>query len=144
MSLNRATLLGRVGQDPTIKNFDNGNKIASFSLATTEKGFKTESGIDVPERTEWHNIIVRSGLATVAEKYIKKGSNLYVEGKIRNRSYESQGVKRYITEIYADSLLMLDGKPTEQQSTQHNSPEPVQQPQQHISDVLGPEGDLPF
>ena len=108
MSVNKVILVGNVGKDPEMKYFDNDVAQASFSLATNERGYTTSSGIQVPERTEWHNIICRRGLAQIAEKFIKKGTSLYVEGKIRYRSYDDQsGVKRYITEVIADSLELL-------------------------------------
>lgn len=107
MSVNRAMILGHVGQDPTVKEFDDGGKIVSFSMATTERGFTTKAGVTVEDRTSWHNISVRGGLAKVAEQYVKKGDQLYVEGKIITRSYDKDGEKRYVTEIQVDNLEML-------------------------------------
>ena len=108
MSVNKVILVGNVGKDPEMKYFDNDVSLATFSLATSERGYTTSSGTQVPERTEWHNIVCWRGLAQVAEKFIKKGSQLYIEGKIRSRSYDDQnGVKRYITEIVADNLELL-------------------------------------
>jgi len=95
MSVNKVILVGNVGKDPEMKYFDNDAAIANFSLATKERGYTTSSGTQVPERTEWHNIVCRRGLAQIAEKFVKKGTLLYVEGKIRSRSYDDQnGVKR--------------------------------------------------
>ena len=111
MSVNKVILLGNVGKDPEIKYFDNDRAVANFSLATTERGYRTTNGIDVPEKTEWHNISVWGGLAKVVEQYVKKGDPLYIEGKIRTRSYDDKtGVKRYITEISVDNLEMLGRK----------------------------------
>ncbi len=108
MSVNKVILVGNVGKDPEMKYFDNDVSLATFSLATSERGYTTSSGTQVPERTEWHNIVCWRGLAQVAEKFIKKGTQLYIEGKIRTRSYDDQnGVKRYITEIVADNLELL-------------------------------------
>ena len=107
---NLVILIGRVGGDPVIKTFDNGDKIASLSLATTERGYKTKDGREVPERTEWHNIQFFRGLATVVEMYVKKGALIYVEGKIKTRSWEKDGVKHYVTEIIADEMKMLGAK----------------------------------
>jgi single-strand DNA-binding protein len=105
MSLNKVILIGNVGKDPDIRYFDNGNAVANFSLATSERGYKLANGTEIPERTEWHNIVVTRDRAQFAEKYIKKGSLLYVEGKIRSRNYDDKdGIKRYITEIYADRI----------------------------------------
>ncbi len=108
MSVNKVILVGNVGKDPEIKYFDNDNVKANFPLATSERGYTTSSGTQIPERTEWHNIVCWKGLAQIVEKFVKKGSQLYIEGKVRSRSYDDQnGVKRYITEIYADNVEML-------------------------------------
>ena len=111
MSVNKIILLGNVGKDPEVRYFDNGGAVANFSLATTEKGYTAANGTQVPDRTEWHNIVLWRGLAEVAEKYVKKGSKLYIEGKIRTRSYDdASGNKRYITEVWGDAMELLDRK----------------------------------
>ncbi|MTK54395.1 single-stranded DNA-binding protein [Paludibacter sp.] len=108
MSVNKVILVGNVGKDPEVKYLDRNVAVANFPLATTERGYKTASGTEVPERTEWHNIVLWRGLAETAEKYVKKGSQLYIEGKIRTRQWEDQnGNKRYTTEIYADVMQLL-------------------------------------
>lgn len=120
MSLNKVILIGNVGRDPEVRYFDNGRGIANFPLATSERGYTLANGTVVPERTEWHNIVVRSDLVPFVEKWVKKGSGLYVEGKIRTRSYDDQaGNKRYITEIYADRVAFYNNgtRPAEQQSS---------------------------
>ena len=105
MSLNKVILIGNVGKDPDVRYFDNGNAIANFTLATSERGYKLANGTEVPERTEWHNIVATRDRAQFVEKYVKKGSLLYLEGKIRLRNYEDKdGIKRYVTEIYADRI----------------------------------------
>ena len=105
MSLNKVILIGNVGRDPEIRYFDNGRAIANFSLATSERGYKLANGTEVPERTEWHNIVTSRERAQFVEKYVKKGAFIYLEGKIRSRNYEDKdGIKRYITEIYADRI----------------------------------------
>ena len=109
MSVNKIILLGNVGKDPEVKEFSDGGKVANFSLATTERAFKLQNGTEIPEKTEWHNLTVKGGLAKVAEQYVKKGTKLYVEGKIRTRSYETNGEKRYITEIHVSEFEMLGG-----------------------------------
>lgn len=109
MSVNKVILLGNVGKDPEVKEFSDGGKVANFSLATTERAFKLQNGTEIPEKTEWHNLTVKGGLAKVAEQYVKKGTKLYVEGKIRTRSYETNGEKRYITEIHVSEFEMLGG-----------------------------------
>lgn len=111
MAVNKVILLGNVGQDPDVRSLDNGIKVANFTLATTERGYTLKNGTQVPEKTEWHNIVVWRGLAEVVEKYVKKGDKLYLEGKIKTRSYDDkQGVKRYMTEIYVDNLELLTPK----------------------------------
>lgn len=111
MSVNKVILVGNVGKDPEMKYFDNDIAKANFSLATSERGYTTSNGTQVPDRTEWHNIVCWRGLAQIAEKFVRKGTMLYVEGKIRSRSYDDQnGVKRYITEIVADNIELLSRK----------------------------------
>ena len=96
--VNKVILVGNLGKDPEVMNFENNVKKATFSLATTET-YKNRDGQKV-EKTEWHNIVVWRGLAEVAEKYLRKGSSIYLEGKIRSRSWEDQNqVKRYTTEL---------------------------------------------
>ena len=112
MSVNKCIVLGRVGKDPGIKQFDGGSK-ASFSVATTERGYTTKNGISVPEKTEWHNIVCWKGLATIVEKYVKKGDLIYIEGKITTRSWENDGRKHYMTEIVADNIELLGSKKEE-------------------------------
>lgn len=105
MSLNKVILIGNVGRDPDVRYFDSGTAVANFPLATSERGYTLANGTVVPERTEWHNIVVRRDLVPFVEKWVKKGSGVYVEGKIRTRSYDDQaGVKRYVTEIHADRV----------------------------------------
>ena len=107
--VNKVILMGHVGKDPEIRHMDNDLKFARFTLATSER-WKDKEGNKV-DQTEWHNIIMWRGLAEVAEKYVRKGSLLYIEGKIRSRSYDdSNGVKRYMTEIQADVMNMVGPK----------------------------------
>lgn len=108
--MNRVILKGNVGQDPKITTFDNGGKVAQFSLATTERGFTTQDGKEIPDETTWHNIVVRkSGLAGVVEQFVRKGTPLLVSGKIKERVYEKDGVEKHIVEIYVDELELLGG-----------------------------------
>lgn len=111
MSVNKVILLGNVGQDPRVKYFDTGSAVATFPLATTDRAYTLSNGTQIPERTEWHNIVVSNRLAEVVDKYVHKGDKLYLEGKIRTRSYTDQsGATRYITEVYADNMEMLTPK----------------------------------
>lgn len=106
--LNRVQLIGHVGNDPVVKDF-NPNKVASFSIATTERGFTTKDGREIPDKTEWHNIIIWGGLTKVVEGYVRKGTKLLIEGKLRHRNYtDNNGIKRFISEVYADNLILFD------------------------------------
>ena len=120
MSVNKVILVGNVGKDPEVRYVSQDNPVAQFTLATTERGYTTQSGTQVPERTDWHNIVAWRGLAKLAENYIRKGSQLYIEGKLRTRNYQDQnGNTRYITEIIADDIQLLGKK-------QENSVAPLQ------------------
>lgn len=106
---NTVQLIGRLGQDPEIVNFPDGNKMAKFSLATDDS-YKDKNGTKV-ERTYWHNVVVKGGLVEVVEKYVAKGKEVAIEGKLTNRSWEDKdGKKQYTTEIFCNELLMLGGK----------------------------------
>ncbi|NNL80259.1 MAG: single-stranded DNA-binding protein [Flavobacteriaceae bacterium] len=103
---NKVQLIGRLGQDPEILTFDDGNKMAKFSLATDDS-YKDKNGEKV-ERAYWHNIIVRGGLVNVVENYVTKGKEIAIEGKLTNRSYETkEGDTRYVTEVFCNELLLL-------------------------------------
>lgn len=106
--INKVILIGNLGRDPEIYTFDNGVKKASFSVATTES-YKDKEGNKV-DQTEWHNIVLWRGLAEVAEKYLNKGKQVYIEGRLRTRSYEVDGIKKYVTEILGDNMTMLGGR----------------------------------
>ena len=117
MSINKVILVGHVGKDPEVRYFDNNLAMARFAVATTERGYTTRSGQVIPDKTEWHNVVVWRKLAEVVEKYVKKGTHLYIEGKLRNRSYDDKdGVKRYTTEIQVDTFQFL-GKRSEGDSS---------------------------
>lgn len=138
MSVNKVILMGNVGKGPEYKEFDKGGSVAQFTLATTDRAFKTANGTEVPERTEWHNIVLQNGLAKVAKEYVKKGDKLYIEGKIRTRSYEdNNGVKRYITEVYGTNMEMLTLKKDEQTTQRGGEPTPP-------PPLPSPQDDLPF
>lgn len=106
---NKVQLIGRLGQNPEIISFNDGNRLAKFSLAIDES-YKDKNGNKV-EKTNWFNIVVRNGLVTVAENYLEKGKEIAIEGKLNNRSYEDKnGNKRYFTEVICNELLMLGSK----------------------------------
>lgn len=127
MSLNKVMLIGNVGKEPEVRHLDNNVTVATLTLATTERGYMLQNGTQVPERTEWHNVVFWRGLADVVEKYVHKGDKLYIEGKIRTRSYDDQnGQRRYITEIFADNMEMFTSK-NASANTQPGGAAPVQQ-----------------
>lgn len=125
MSVNKVILMGHTGKDPVVKTFDNGGVVAQFPLATTKRGFTTKDGREIPEHTEWHNIVLSNDLAKIAGQYVKKGDKLYIEGELRTRSYEdNNGVKRYITEVYGFNMEMLSPKKDGQTTQQGGAPTP--------------------
>ncbi|WP_276499783.1 single-stranded DNA-binding protein [Pontibacter litorisediminis] len=108
-SVNKVILIGNLGKDPEIRHLEGGVAVARFPIATSET-FKDKSG-QKQERTEWHNIVVWRGLAEVAEKYLRKGNSVFIEGKIRSNNYtDKDGIQRYSTEIVADNMTMLGGR----------------------------------
>jgi len=148
MSVNKVILVGNVGKDPEVKHLESNVSVATFTLATSDH-YTNKSGEKVTT-TEWHNIVCWAGLASLAENYIRKGSQIYVEGKIRNRSYDGpDGSKKYITEINADTIQLL-GKKNESTSTEviktpqhHGVSEPANNTEPY-SNGAKPEDDLPF
>ena len=148
MSVNKVILVGNVGKDPEVKHLDSNASVANFTLATSDH--YTNKGGEKVTTTEWHNIVCWSGLATLAENYIRKGGQIYVEGKIRTRSYDAQdGSKRYITEILADTIQLLgkksDGASTE--GTKAAQPSGVSEPPNNTNAYGKDEkegDDLPF
>lgn len=135
--MNKAILIGNVGNNPDVKYFDGGGCTAQLPLATTERGYTLPNGTKVPERTEWHNLVFRGKQAELVDKYVRKGDKLYVEGKILSRSYDDKnGYKRYVTEIYVDTMEFLTPRSQSQQPAA-----PQAQPQQPASGV---QPDMPF
>ena len=150
MSVNKVILVGNVGRDPEVRYVEKDVPVASFSLATTDRGFKRQDGSEVPERTEWHNIVVWRGLAKVAEMYVRKGTSLYIEGKLRTRSWTDQNNNtRYITEVIADQMELLGkrpegGVPPLAPSTSQASDQPAQQQMPPLPPEEDMSSDLPF
>jgi len=158
-SLNKVQLIGNLGADPEVRHLESGVNVANIRIATTETYTDKTSGQKI-DKTDWHRVVLWRGLATIAEQYMHKGDQVYVEGKIRNRSYEKDGVTHYITEIYADNVLLLGGKPSSQNNAGTNqnttSNQPVQNPvnntvsenkqEQGYTDIseMGQDDDLPF
>lgn len=126
-SLNKHMLIGNVGQDPRVSSY-NDRKVAQFTLATSET-FKDRDG-NKKEQTDWHNIVAWSPVAEIVEQFVKKGSRIYVEGKSRTRSYQTQnGETRYITEVLADTVILLDRKLNEGGDRMPPAPAPQTQQQ---------------
>jgi len=142
--INKVILVGNVGKDPEVKYLDNGVAVAQFSLATSET-YKDKEG-NKNTKTEWHNIVLWRGLAEVAEKYVKKGNPLYIEGKITTRSYDAQdGSKRYVTEIVGNVMQMLGSKSNSDGAS--STPPPPQAEEIGSSDSVNEPletDDLPF
>ena len=109
MSVNKVILVGNLGKDPELRYTPSGTAVCTFSLATTDR-FKNKQG-EQQERTEWHNIVVWAGLAEICGKYLTKGKQIYIEGRIQTRDWEDkEGVKRYTTEIVASQMIMLGSR----------------------------------
>ena len=126
MSYNKVILVGHIGADPEVRE-SNGGKFATMRLATSEKGYVNKQGTQIPERTDWHNLIVNGGLVQVVEGFVHKGSKLLVEGKLRYRKYTANdNTERWTTEISVTNLELLDPKQT-QQPAQVPQPMSVQQ-----------------
>ena len=109
--MNKVMLIGNVGKDPDVHYYDSDQAVAQLRLATTEKGYSLPNGTQVPDRTDWHTVLLWRKLAEVVEKYVHKGDKLYVEGRIRYTTWDDkQGVRHQATEIWADNMEMLSPK----------------------------------
>ena len=139
-SLNKVMLIGNLGKDPEVRHLENGTAVANFSIATTES-YKDRNSGEIISNTDWHNVVVWRGLAEVVEKYLKKGAKVYVEGKLRTRSWQDkEGATRYTTEVVVDDLVML-GK------NENTAPQQQQAPLPTVASNLPIEeedDDLPF
>jgi len=121
--VNKVILLGNLGKDPEVRHLENGTAVANFSLATSES-YKDRNSGEKKTITEWHNVVAWRGLAEVAEKYLKKGDQVYIEGKIRTRQWEDKdGNKRYTTEIVIDNMTMLGGRGQAKEQNQDSNQE---------------------
>ena len=139
--VNKVILLGNVGKDPEVRRMDNNLVVAQFSLATSERWNKDGNWV---EHTEWHNIVMWRGLAERAEKHVRKGTSLYIEGRLRSRSYDDKdGIKRYVTEILADVMKLVGPKP-DGQTSQSSTPQVAPVPPIATTDLEPVQDDLPF
>ncbi|MDA3954838.1 MAG: single-stranded DNA-binding protein [Bacteroidales bacterium] len=140
MGINKVILIGNVGKDPEVRHLDSGVAVTTFPLATSET-YKNKEGQKVTN-TEWHNVVLWRGLAEVAEKYVKKGNPLYIEGKIRTRSWDDKdGNKRYTTEIVTDIMQMLGSKQSNEDAAASASESTSAG---DIENIPAGEDDLPF
>lgn len=144
--INKVILVGHVGRDPEVRHLDGNRTVASFSLATSES-YKNKNGEKVTN-TEWHNIVLWRGLAEIAERFVKKGTLVYIEGKIRTRSWDDKdGNKRYTTEIEGDTLQLLGGRPADSGGGYPNGGYSQPAQNQNMGDMIpdvSPTDDLPF
>jgi single-strand DNA-binding protein len=138
--VNKVILVGTVGKDPEAFELNSGTTLTKFSMATSES-WKDKNTGEKKEVTEWHRISIFGKLGDIAEQYVKKGSKLYIEGKLKTSSYEKDGVTRYTTEIVADSMQMLDSRPASNETARqgHRAPDQRQAPEMDSFD-----DDIPF
>lgn len=116
--MNKIMLIGIVGKEPEVRYFEADQAVATVILATTERGYTLQNGTTVPDQTDWHTIIFRRQLAKIVEQYLHKGDKLYVEGRVRYRSFDDKrGQRRYVTEIWAENMEFLTPKNHSQQTT---------------------------
>lgn len=121
--MQKIILIGNLGKDPEVKNFDNGGKVANFSVGVTERGYTTKDGKEIPEHTEWFNCVARNGLAGIIEQYVKKGHKIFVSGKLKTRSFDRQdGSKGYVTELFVEDIQLLTPKSDSTQNFQEDNP----------------------
>ncbi|MBA6119401.1 MULTISPECIES: single-stranded DNA-binding protein [Pseudomonas] len=150
--VNKAILVGTVGQDPDVRYMPNGNAVTNISLATSEQWTDKQTGQKV-ERTEWHRVVLFGKVAEIAGEWARKGSQLYIEGKLQTREWEKDGIKRYTTEVHVDmrgTMQLLGGRPQGQQPGQAPDRQPQQRrsaPQQQSQQAAPPDNfddDIPF
>ncbi|MDR2292428.1 MAG: single-stranded DNA-binding protein [Prevotellaceae bacterium] len=147
MTLNKVMIIGNAGKDPEIRHLDNGVSVVTLPVATTER-YKDKNG-EIKEQTEWHNVVFWRLLAEFTEKYVRKGSQVFIEGRLRTRNWEDQsGNKKYATEIVADNIRLLGKRPDNNNNNGTNNTATHQtaemKTEEIISDDLSPDDDLPF
>ncbi len=138
--LNRLEIIGRLGKNPEVRHLESGSTVATFSVATSER-YKDRNTGEKKENTEWHYVVLWKGLAEVAEKYLKKGDLVYISGKVQTRSYEHEGVTKYITELVGRELNMLSPKGSQSSSP---APPPSEPEQWKPNQENEADDDLPF
>lgn len=143
--VNKVILVGRVGKEPEVRNLENGASVANFSLATSET-YKDKTTGEKKEITDWHNIVLWRGLAEITQKYVHKGDMLYIEGKMRTRSWEKDGVTRYTTEVIGDNMTMLStkGGGGGSSNSEYSQERPMAESQGSSAPAHSSTDDLPF
>jgi len=144
--VNKVILVGRLGKDPEVRNLENGTTVVNFTMATSES-YKDKTTGEKKEITEWHNIVIWRNLAEIAAKYLHKGDQVYIEGKLRTRSWEKEGVTRYTTEVIADQMTMLgsrQGGGNQNQSEYRPSAPAQPAPSDDFKSTGSATDDLPF
>ena len=137
--MNKVMLIGNVGREPEVRYVDQGQAVARLTMATTERGYTLQNGTQVPDRTEWHNVILWRKLAEIVERYVHKGDKLYIEGRIHYASYDDkQGKRQYYTEIWADNMELLTSKATQGPTATAATQQPTATPAEEDT------GELPF
>ena len=140
-------LIGNVGKEPDVRYYDQDQAVATFSLATTERGYTLQNGTKFPDHTDWHTVMAWRGLGKIVEKYVHKGDKLYIEGRIRYRSYDDQkGQRRFVTEILAENMELLTPRPiaNERSAGQSTAADQTQQTNQREAENTPDDGGLPF
>jgi single-strand DNA-binding protein len=141
--VNKVILVGNLGRDPEVRTLESGVKVARFSIATTESYNDRNTGQRV-DQTEWHNIVLWRGLAEIAEKYLRKGNQVYLEGKLQTRSYQDKdGITKYSTEIVGQNMNMLGGRPASNEGGYESSSQSTTPPASPV-DLPEETDDLPF
>ncbi len=141
--VNKVILIGRLGKDPEVRNLESGVSVANFSMVTSET-YKDKTTGEKKEITDWHNIVLWRGLAEIAQKYLHKGDMIYVEGKIRTRSWEKDGITRYTTEIIGDEMTMLSTRRSDAGATSSEGYSTSASKSDSMSAESGGSDDLPF
>lgn len=139
--MNKVMLIGNVGVEPTVRYYEADQAVAQVRLATTERGYTLQNGTKVPDHTDWHNLLFYRNLAKMVERYVHKGDKLYVEGRIRYRSYDDKrGQRHYVTEILCENMELLSPKP----ATQTDVTSSAESANQRLTSESGATGSLPF
>lgn len=148
-SVNKVMLVGNVGQDPQVRNLTDGTKVCTISVATTQRGYTRRDGSKVEPRTDWHSVVLWRKNAEVAEKFVKKGTQIHIEGELRNRNWtDNEGNKRYVTEVMASRITLLGSSDKTVEEAPTKSDAPAQTKTEHQQPFEGQTqdnmDDLPF